>query len=349
MPAKSAGSSITVTCASARLRSAAATLTTPIRGNGLAGSTPAAIRESTKRAPPKRSTRPAVSSKRHGQCFHRSELRPTFRNGAISGIGRLRNIAASIEASACRVDETPAGLETTVRRSHPPARRSPSRDAGGRRQLCHQATESRSRGRRVAGCDGSLDPGGDAGRPNDVCAHRCHAGTEPPRRTGVQFRSQRHALGKAEAGSGSMRDGTMSGLTRIPNSRRTSRHVRKVPKAEVYPQQSVQPATRHPSTWVQQRAPRRLGTTRTRTDADGTAQFEMADFKDRCRNFGGKSTSHEQWPANILAEEFQPAEDVDVAPDGGEVEAIARANIAVCGITIVQSNIDGNMLLDLGR
>src|SRR5713101_6706330 len=70
------------------------------------------------------------------------------------------------------------------------------------------------------------------------------------------------------------------------------------------------------------------------------AQFEMAEFNDRCRNFGGKSTSHEQWPANILAEEFQPAEDVDVAPDGGEVEAIARANIAVCGITIVQSNID---------
>jgi hypothetical protein len=27
---------------------------------------------------------------------------PTFRNGTISGIGRLRNIAASIEASACR-------------------------------------------------------------------------------------------------------------------------------------------------------------------------------------------------------------------------------------------------------
>jgi hypothetical protein len=79
------------------------------------------------------------------------------------------------------------------------------------------------------------------------------------------------------------------------------------------------------------------------------AQFEMADFKCRCRNFCGKSTSHEQWPANILAEEFQPAEDIDVAPDGGEVEAIARANIAVCGITIVQSNIDGNMLLDLRR
>src|SRR5216683_2367078 len=53
------------------------------------------------------------------------------------------------------------------------------------------------------------------------------------------------------------------------------------------------------------------------------AQFEMADFNDRCRNFGGKSTSHEQWPANILAEEFQPAEDVDVAPDGGEAWSAA--------------------------
>src|SRR5512135_669366 len=46
-------------------------------------------------------------------------------------------------------------------------------------------------------------------------------------------------------------------------------------------------------------------------------QFEMADFKDWYRNFGSKSTSHEEWPANILAEELQPAEDVDVAPDDG--------------------------------
>jgi hypothetical protein len=66
------------------------------------------------------------------------------------------------------------------------------------------------------------------------------------------------------------------------------------------------------------------------------AQFEMPDFKDRCRNFGGESAAHEQWPTDVLAEEFQPAEDIDVAPDGGEVEAIARANIAVRGIAIVQ-------------
>ena len=65
------------------------------------------------------------------------------------------------------------------------------------------------------------------------------------------------------------------------------------------------------------------------------AQFEMADFKHRCRNFRGKSTSHKQWPANILAEEFQPAEDVDVAPNGGEVEAVAGANIAVGYIAVV--------------
>src|SRR6266446_968633 len=57
-----------------------------------------------------------------------------------------------------------------------------------------------------------------------------------------------------------------------------SRHVRFVPKAEVYPQQSVQPATRHPSTWAQQ-APRRLGTTRTRTDADGSRAIRNGRFQ----------------------------------------------------------------------
>jgi hypothetical protein len=30
----------------------------------------------------------------------------------------------------------------------------------------------------------------------------------------------------------------------------------------------------------------------------------MANLKDRRRNFHGKSISHEQWPADILAEEF---------------------------------------------
>ena len=79
------------------------------------------------------------------------------------------------------------------------------------------------------------------------------------------------------------------------------------------------------------------------------AQFEMANLKDRRHNFHGKSISHEQWPADILAEEFQPAQDVDVAPDGGEVQTIARTNIAVCGIAIMQSDIDANMLLDLRR
>src|SRR5258705_12047354 len=64
---------------------------------------------------------------------------------------------------------------------------------------------------------------------------------------------------------------------------------------------SLPPTTRHPSTWAQQ-APRRLGTTRKGLMLTEAAQFEMADFKDRCRNFCGKSTSHEQWPANILAE-----------------------------------------------
>src|SRR6516225_9278893 len=78
-------------------------------------------------------------------------------------------------------------------------------------------------------------------------------------------------------------------------------------------------------------------------------QLEVADLKDRCRNFRGESTGHEQWPPDILAEKFQPAEDVDVAADGGEVKAIAGANIAICGIAIMQSDIDRNALLKLGR
>jgi hypothetical protein len=77
-------------------------LTTPIRGNGLAGSTPAVIRESIKRAPPKRSTRPVLSSQRHGQCFHRSELRPTFRNGAMHGTGQPGNMPCGKLTRDCR-------------------------------------------------------------------------------------------------------------------------------------------------------------------------------------------------------------------------------------------------------
>jgi hypothetical protein len=57
----------------------------------------------------------------------------------------------------------------------------------------------------------------------------------------------------------------------------------------------------------------------------------MADLKDRFGNFDGESMGHQQWPADILAEEFQPAKDVDVPPNNAEIETIARANIAVGG------------------
>jgi hypothetical protein len=75
----------------------------------------------------------------------------------------------------------------------------------------------------------------------------------------------------------------------------------------------------------------------------------MADLNDWFGNFNGESIGHEEGPADVLAEEFQPAEDVDVAPNGGEVEAVTRANIAVGCIAVVQSDIDGNILLDLLR
>src|ERR1700693_519515 len=73
----------------------------------------------------------------------------------------------------------------------------------------------------------------------------------------------------------------------------------------------------------------------------------MADLKDRFGNFDGESIGHQQGPANILAEEFQPTKDVDVPPNNAEIETIARANIAIGGNAVVQSDIDGNMLLNL--
>ena len=45
------------------------------------------------------------------------------------------------------------------------------------------------------------------------------------------------------------------------------------------------------------------------------SQLEIADLKDRFGNFDGESIGHQQWPANILAEEFQPTKDVDVPPN----------------------------------
>jgi len=65
------------------------------------------------------------------------------------------------------------------------------------------------------------------------------------------------------------------------------------------------------------------------------AQLEMADLNDWFGNFNGESIGHEQGPADVLAEEFQPAEDVDVAPNGGEVEGVARAYISVGYIAVV--------------
>src|SRR5258707_12288160 len=54
-----------------------------------------------------------------------------------------------------------------------------------------------------------------------------------------------------------------SAFARLADVQSPFQYVRFVPKAEVYPQQSVQPATRHPSTWAQCRLgtfhPRRPG------------------------------------------------------------------------------------------
>src|SRR2546429_9962771 len=61
---------------------------------------PVAIRGNTPTAPRPPSTRPAPILKRPGEYFYQSVQRSIFRSGAISGIGRSKNIAALIVASA---------------------------------------------------------------------------------------------------------------------------------------------------------------------------------------------------------------------------------------------------------
>src|SRR2546421_11027715 len=61
---------------------------------------PVAIRGNTPTAPRPPATRPAPILKRPGEYFYQSVQRSIFRSGAISGIGRSKNIAALIVASA---------------------------------------------------------------------------------------------------------------------------------------------------------------------------------------------------------------------------------------------------------
>src|SRR5262249_56928682 len=77
------------------------------------------------------------------------------------------------------------------------------------------------------------------------------------------------------------------------------------------------------------------------------AQLEMADLNDWFGNFNGESIGHEQGPADVLAEEFQPAEDVDVAPNGGEVEAGCGGDIFGGHSAGGLGGIGGKMLLGL--
>ena len=73
-----AGTSVAALFASARSQDASATRLTLTLGSGLADSIPAVTLASARATPPKCSTMPVASSKRHGQCFCRSEPRADF-------------------------------------------------------------------------------------------------------------------------------------------------------------------------------------------------------------------------------------------------------------------------------
>jgi hypothetical protein len=98
---------------------------------------------------------------------------------------RVRNLC-EIHACRRRAFRLMAAKGWQLRRSDSPAPWSPARDAVGCRALRHQVAQSRTRSARMASRDGSPDPGGDARRPNDVCAHWHDAGTQPPRRARVR-------------------------------------------------------------------------------------------------------------------------------------------------------------------
>jgi hypothetical protein len=70
----------------------------------------------------------------------------------------------------------------------------------------HPNCPSRNRAPGMAGCGRSDAPGRGSQRPDHDGAHRRHEGLESSCRARVQPRLQRHALGKAEAEAGRMKN-----------------------------------------------------------------------------------------------------------------------------------------------
>jgi hypothetical protein len=89
-----------------------------------------------------------------------------------------------------------------ARKFDEPTERQAAGDARRRRELHHQTAkaEHEADGRNAGAVTGRRKQR----RPDDVRAHRRHAGAEPSRRTCVQSRPQRPLLGKAQAGTGSI-------------------------------------------------------------------------------------------------------------------------------------------------
>jgi len=91
---------ITAMFMSARLPSASAIRTIPIRGNGAAVSIQARIQANTSPTPPRPSKKPARISSTHCRCSCRTAPRLIFRHGAIREIGPNGNMRCGTPASA---------------------------------------------------------------------------------------------------------------------------------------------------------------------------------------------------------------------------------------------------------
>jgi hypothetical protein len=113
--ARNAGTSITVTCASARSRSALAILSPPIRGNGAAASIPALCPATARPAPRPASVRRATPSSWRGGSFSPIEQRRTSTNTGNTAPGQPGNTRCGIRDASCPPNSQAAGPHASAR------------------------------------------------------------------------------------------------------------------------------------------------------------------------------------------------------------------------------------------
>jgi hypothetical protein len=180
-PPTNAGTCSTVTCAWARSRSAPACRPGKILGAGHAASIPAAIPANARTAPRPRSPRPAPTSRQRGGYFCQNRTEADFQAWRDQ-----RDWTAEKYRRFDRGERMPPDLRRVADRGWKRRFEEPIPLLRGRLSRMPAPTSPSfprpsTKPRGVAGSNGSLDPGGDVGRTDDVRAHRRDAGVKSSR------------------------------------------------------------------------------------------------------------------------------------------------------------------------